>query len=170
MALHRFDTSLGESAGDTLSDDLLQALKAVRLDDFSGPELAILYKELTGKTIKRFHNKEEGIRRLRPIVADTILKLERSRKSIGQTPRRRKRKKWNFPPRQTIQGYRQGTKRAKLIEMLLKGATFEECQEMLGTYYKLCYCCIYQLHNHLGFGIRENDDGVIQIYTAKEES
>lgn len=129
------------------------------IETLSGPELVAVATELSGKPYKRFSSRTVGIERVRLLFDEAV----EAKKTNDEDPPRKK--KFSGEPRLPIMPYRQGTKRAALIELLLKGATFVECQAALGgATYKQTYANIFMLHKYFGFGIRESDDGVIQIY------
>jgi len=132
------------------------AVTAENLGTFSIIQLAAIYNELTGKTIKKFRDKTTAISRVQPVVAQRL---------VAPAPTFSGRKKFNVEPRPGgVNRYRLGTKRHKLIEALTKGATFEECMAATGWDYKVCYENIGLLNTYVGFGLREDENRVIRVY------
>lgn len=77
----------------------------------------------------------------------------------------RARKTFDLPAKAKIKEHREGTARAKAVETLKKGATFEAVQKATGwKNHRHAYEGIRLLNTHLGYGIKEND-GVIKIFT-----
>ena len=60
-----------------------------------------------------------------------------------------------------LRKFRKNTTRAKLIALLRRGATIRKCMKSTGLAYKDCYDSIMCLHTYTGFGLNENDQGVI---------
>lgn len=134
------------------------------LERLTIPQLAALYYELTGRKVTRFKTKNEAICTVRPAVVKKILE-SKSRFSRGETPRHRKRKKYNLPAGNVLRNFRKGSQRAKIIDMLLEGATFEEIQATFNLSYKNAYQNIRLLNTCVGFGLKEDENGVIRIVT-----
>lgn len=85
-------------------------------------------------------------------------------------PRRaeKRRKGFCYPVKEKIFPYRPGTKRAALIDILSRpgGATFEECAEKVHfDSARLLQEQIYLLHTYVGFGILEDVEGRISLFT-----
>lgn len=78
-------------------------------------------------------------------------------------------KKWNLPFTGRVHRYRSGTKRARLILMLMDGATFEECRDALGWSDKIAAENLSLLHTYVGFGLREDDDGRIYLLYREDQ-
>ena len=140
-------------------------LTLTSLDRLTGPELAAVYQELTGKTLKKFHSREEGVERLTPVIRK-LLQREVRRTEASQTPHGRARKTFKLPATGVIRNYKRGTIREKLIKLLLKGGTFEEAQRVTGWGYHQTYDAITMLHIYTGFGVKENRKGVIKLTIA----
>lgn len=136
-----------------------------RLLELSNVQLAAVYTELTGKAVQRF----ASLRAARVKVREAIQQTEARRASMSprETPTHRRRKRFDLPSRSRMFKWRRGTKRARLIALLLEGATFEECMEVGHWDYTNTYNNIRMLHQMVGFGVREDDKGVIQIFTSQ---
>lgn len=137
------------------------------LEQLSGPQLQAVYQELTGKTVGRFRDRASGIAKVKPVLES---KLEEVKRVSAPPPPpvvgKKGRKKFNYPFTGKIRSYREGTKRAALIEVLQGGATFDHCMVATGWSYKVCYENIWLLHFFVGFGLSEGDDGVIRLVQA----
>jgi hypothetical protein len=131
----------------------------------SNVELAAVYTELTGKRVRRFANLRAGRVKVREAMEQ--LEARRAAQSPRETPTHRRRKRFDLPPRRKLWKWRKGTLRDRLISLLLEGATFEECMEVGHWDYTNTYNNIRMLHQMVGFGVREDDKGVIQIFTSQ---
>lgn len=120
------------------------------------PELAAVYKEITGKAIDK--NK----------VGVDVVTLALKEKLKPPPPENPKRKRFNAPPRATQRKFPPNHKRAKLIALLSRpeGATRAECGEALNLQGKpgALQGMIRLLNTELGYGLREGDDGRIRLY------
>lgn len=135
------------------------------LIDLTGNDLRDLYNEITGKNVGRFGTRSIGIARVRKVLpAHKPTVKEKSEPRPGGSkgdPKRRVR--FNAPKKSKIRKYRNGTKREKLIVALANGATFQQCQKATGWPYKVCFENIQLLHSYVGFGLKEDDEGVITL-------
>jgi DNA-binding MarR family transcriptional regulator len=77
----------------------------------------------------------------------------------------RTRKAFDFKPKKEQRGVKAETKRAKVLEMLLKGATFDEVKEANQWDQRTTYEGIRLIHGYVGYGLRETAEGKIQAYT-----
>lgn len=76
---------------------------------------------------------------------------------------RRKRISRPFRGKRNLRKWRKNTKRDKLIRLLRRGATIRQCQKAIGWDYKDAYDSIILLHVYTGFGLEEDEDGVIWL-------
>lgn len=74
-----------------------------------------------------------------------------------------RRKRLNRPFTGELRTWRRRTKRSRLIKLLRKGATIAKCQRTLDWTYKDCYDNIVLLHSFTGFGLEEDERGVIRL-------
>ena len=70
------------------------------------------------------------------------------------------------PCRGTIKPPRPGSIRARLVEILSRGATFDEVCATLGLSKAGAYDHIRLVHVAGGYGVREGEDGVIRLVAA----
>lgn len=146
---------------DFYKSSTLGKVTCVSARELSGPQLAVLYNELTGKTIKKFRDRQTGISKVTPILLSRIAAQVPSQKVV-------RRVRFNFEFYGRVRNYRQNTKRSLLIGVLSRpeGATFAECQDTTGWNYKVCYENIVLLHTYVGFGISEDGDGRIRLISS----
>lgn len=76
-----------------------------------------------------------------------------------------RRKPFDLKPSKQVKEFREGTKRATLIKLLKKGASFEACMKATGWNHATCYEGIKLLNTKVGFGITESNKGVIRLVT-----
>lgn len=76
----------------------------------------------------------------------------------------RTRKAFAFEPLKEQKPHKPNTKRAKVLEMLLSGATFVQIQEATKWDDRTAYEGIRLIHGYLGYGLVEGPDGVIKAY------
>jgi len=74
------------------------------------------------------------------------------------------RKPFCFSPKRDCKDHKPNTKRAKVLEMLQQGATFEQVKEATGWNTKDAMEGIRLLHDFLGYGLKETADGIIKAY------
>lgn len=129
--------------------------------------LAALYRELTGKTTKKFRDRETALKRVTPVVEDKI------RRAVAPRPKRTStRALLNIPPKSEIARYRPGTKRAALINWLREdgGASLGQVKERFGWKTHLARCHLWSIGKYVGFGVREDaETGIIRLTTKEEE-
>lgn len=90
----------------------------------------------------------------------------------AKAERKRRGFRFVFPARDEIKGHREGTNRAKLVEMMSRpataergaGATFEELRAATGWDEKTCYEGTRLVHYYLGYGMRQDADGRITLF------
>jgi len=80
-----------------------------------------------------------------------------------RTVARRKRISRPFLGKRRLRTWRKKTIRDKLIRLLRKGSTIAKCQTATGLDYKDCYDSIILLHVYTGFGLSEDERGVISL-------
>lgn len=137
-------------------------------------ELAEIFNNIPGtKPVKRFSNKEVGVRRVLAVLPDEqlpppaslqklltfnapsksvakrmVAQTERIEPLVDERPKKRGRKRaergiYNEPLGQTLRTARPSSGRGRLLEMLLTGATFSELQAALPQWTE------DQLHRHI---------------------
>lgn len=77
----------------------------------------------------------------------------------------RTRKPFAFEPLKEQKPHKPNTKRAKVLEMLLSGATFVEIQEATKWDDRTAYEGIRLIHGYLGYGLKETPDGKITAFS-----
>ena len=75
------------------------------------------------------------------------------------------RKPFDCPFTGTVKPYREGTKRALVINMLKSGATFEEIMGATEWNHRTAYDGIKLIHTSVGYGLSESSTGVIRLVT-----
>lgn len=65
-----------------------------------------------------------------------------------------------------VRTHKPGTKRDRLINVLRRGATLDECSALFGWGIKITRDQIYMLHTDLGYGLRD-DDGRIYLVESR---
>lgn len=151
------------------------------IETMSGPELLRTFNELTGQSVKKFSDRKTGIARTikaleatqnvvggpRPAIVDGAVKVSAPAKAAPSKPSpkasKARRKRLELPARSAQKPHREGTNRAKLVQMLHRGATIEECMEKTGWDYRNTYEGIRILHTYLGYGLQEDEQGVIRL-------
>jgi len=156
------------------------------LSTLSGPALVEAYNGLKPeKDVKRFSNRDTGIKRILQLQAERAEEVEdlggeplppkvkpnRSKqapvkpKRPAQASGGTRRKRFDEPYQGFTKPCREGTKRAKIVALLTKGATFHECMEATGWDQRTCYDGIKLVHKDLGYGLTEDEDGIIELLT-----
>ena len=127
-------------------------------------ELALSYNTVAEKSIKRFKDKETGIRRVTELfkTLGLIGAKKAAQKSSGGGGGTRCGA-FNFPKAKEIREHRAGTKRATVIDMLRVGATFEEVQKSIGWDSRTAREGIKLVHSCVGYGLNEDKNGVITL-------
>lgn len=149
------------------------------LFDLPSQALVKTYNELTGKKTTKFSSKSAGVRQVwaalqeRGTVERADVEIERIQVAEPQAPAkpRKARKKtgrrtrFNAPARPPIVPHRpdQGYKRARAIELLLKGATLEQVMSACDWAERDAKDGIWLLNRKLGYGLREGDDRIIHL-------
>lgn len=155
-----------------------------QLESMSGPGQVALYNRVTGENVKKFSDRAAGAKRLwklgepgpdrpdgkpapaprTPIEAPAPAAKAASKskpatpKPAAKEAKERKVRQMTFrlqPKGSTFKAHREGTHRAKLIQLLSRqnGATFSECQEACDWDKKTTYEGIRLLHSLLGYGL-----------------
>jgi len=71
--------------------------------------------------------------------------------------------KFDYPAGKELKAFREGTKRAKVVEMLKDGATFEQVQKACGWSRKDAYEGIRLVNSRVGYGLKQLPDGKIKL-------
>lgn len=110
------------------------------------------YNKRAPTPVKKFRDRATAVRRLEP-----LLKAEAPR----ARPRGRRRVFHNYPARLAQpREPRAGTKRAVLVELLRRGATFAEISSRLGWGAKMAREQVVALNRQCGFAIQDDGDRV----------
>lgn len=148
----------------------------IDIDSLSGPELVGLFNEITGESVKRFSSRAAGIRRVKAAMAENLAgaseeiskEISTASSSVhkpapiaGQA--RRKRIEFPARPAGEIKDHRSGTKRATVIGLLRQGATMQQLMSATGWDYKTAYDGVKLVHSYLGYGLREDESGVVTL-------
>lgn len=139
------------------------------LEKKSTAELVELFNSLSPeKPVKRFSDRKTAIKR----VLEQLGQKQGSPKTSPApkpapvvTSTTERRVQFDFPKKAHQKNTRQGTKRAKVMELLSrpKGATFDEVMDTIGWDRRTTYEGIKLLHTSVGFGLREDADGRIHL-------
>lgn len=131
------------------------------IEKLSTSELLALYNKTTGQNVKRFADRKTALRRTREALDKVGTKPKAKAKAkVGGGKRR---VGFNFT-KGTVKPVREGTGRAKLVEMLREGATFEQCVKRAGFKdERNTYQAIRLLNTYSGYGLKQGDDGVIYL-------
>lgn len=152
--------------------------------NLKGQELVKVYNDLTGESVKKFSDRKTALRRIQQALQAAEAKGDTAAPEAAKAPEGaakpeatkkapktesegegKARKTFDLPAFQVIKPHREGTKRDVAVKLLLKGATFEKIQEVNGWNRKDCYEGIRLLNTHLGYGLKEDDKGVITAFT-----
>lgn len=165
------------------------------LEAMSGPGQVALYNLVTGEDVKKFSDRKTGAKRLwalgKPFETKAAAPVEPAPKASPKSdsaPKKAPAKKapkparaeaagdrkvrqmtFRLPPKgKTFLPHREGTNRAKLIQLLSRqnGATFEECREACDWDKKTTYEGIRLLNALLGYGLfhKTQKNGEIRIW------
>ena len=116
-----------------------------------------------------------------PAVDPEIAARARALVQEGRTQRRRRQKVFMYPAASELKPIAADSMRAKVRDLLVKGATFAEVEALVKTFYKgedakriseRTYGFIRLLHTYCGYGLREEDraggEKVIFVLTPEE--
>lgn len=140
-------------------------------------ELALVYNELSGSSIKRFGTKSSGVKRVWATVqAENAGPTKKNKDAVptkksDPVPTRPgaegvgRRKALQLSSKSEIKGHRDGTKRATAITLMKRtdGATFDEMMEATGWNYKTCYEGVKLVNTYVGYGLQEDETGRVKI-------
>lgn len=170
----------------------IDTLTVADIANLSTQEILEAYNAKTGSNVKRFSTRQAGIARLTKALqdeaeisgggqqdpdtnrpAETSSKAPKAKKAKkAKAPKAKKAKEddsgarrgaFDLKPANTIKGHREGTKRAKIIALLSKGATVDECMKATGWDRKTALEGIRLLNSYVGYGLKEDDKGVIKL-------
>jgi hypothetical protein len=173
-------------------------VNAEDIKQLTGQHLVRFFNQLTGGDIKKFSDRETGLKRTqeafvakgesvdyemslssdtdKPDATDSNMKTVNTKNTGGRKGKKtakanpssngeRARKTFDLPAKAKIKEHREGTARAKAVDVLKKGATFEALQKATGwKNHRHAYEGIRLLNTHLGYGVKEAN-GVIKIFT-----
>lgn len=139
------------------------------LDKRPVAELRNIYNSLVPGTLPKFESKAALV----TAILMELGKKPRTRKRNAFSARRpdlepTNRKPWLFDPTKAEpKAPRKGTKREKLIAILLKGATFGQIEKEMGWTYKQAFVQMRAVNRENGYGFTERNK-VLSIYTYEE--
>lgn len=146
-----------------MSKALGRPVSPTDLVDLEMDELKELYRELSGEHRSSFSLRADGIALVLGLFPreddEPVFGTGRSK-----APKNR-RKRISSPPRPPFQPCKGGTKREQLKEVLEHGATVQECMDALGITYHSLNTHLRMLHTVNGYGIQEDDNGVLRLVT-----
>ena len=93
--------------------------------------------------------------------------------------RGRTRERFNFEPLKQVKMPKKGTLRALAVDRLRQGATMQELEDLIiafdwrngkmpRNYSRRAYELVRVVHNRLGFGVREEEDGTVRLVEPKD--
>jgi hypothetical protein len=139
----------------------------MELQTMSTSELLALFNKTTGQSVKRFADRKTALRRVQEAIVATgksksQVKRLKVQVGVGSGTRRRG---FNFDVvKGGVKDIRPDTNRATLVDMLRKGATFEQCVKSAGFKdARNTYQAIRLLNTYCGFGLKQGSDGVIHL-------
>lgn len=148
----------------------------INVEALKGNELVAFYNKLTGENVKKFSDRNTGLRRVKaaiaaakPVEVEAKAKVEATKKDAPSKTFEHgsinRRVRFSASAKAEIKGHRQGTKRATLIKLLGrdKGASMAECEAATGWDYKTCYEGIKLLNTYTGYGLSEDEEGRIRL-------
>lgn len=166
-----------------------EACEPADLYDVSTADLLNFYNRETGKETKKFASRSKGIEQVLKLVSETTPESE---ESVPEQPKaeapapapapapeqpkprkanpKRRVHSFDLPPQGEIKQHREGTARAKVIELCSRpeGATYEEVMEGTGWDDKKAYEGIRLIHFYLGWGMLRDAEGRIRLYKDKD--
>ena len=164
-----------------------------QLEALSTKELVETYNKLAAKNkkpaVQKFSDRKTAIRRVAALMSETPAPVVKETPApvVKEKPERKIRNfRFVFPAEDTIKNVRTGTNRHKLIEVLqtknsegkVVGATFDEL--MAATWgqnknmspeiqRKTTYEGLRLLHYWVGYGMRQDEQGRITLFTAAKK-
>lgn len=155
---------------------------AADIKALSGPKLAQLYSELTGKVVKRFSDHGTAVKRTLEAFYDLNPEYKEKREKSGApaTPKTPKAKRepgakrgrtlsLNYPVGSdlspTIREPRAGSAREKARDVLARkdGATVAEVMKVTGWNLRQAIPGIRLLHHECGYGLRHEGDSIFLV-------
>lgn len=152
----------------------------------SAKDLLAVYNKLTGKSTTKFASKDKGVAQTwgaakvalatsgegaKPAATPTA--APKATPKAPKAPKVKAEKKvrgiFNVPADAEVQPHREGTKRAKVLEMLGRpeGATLEEVRKANDWDVKTAYDGVRLIHTYLGYGLRTSAEGRIHLVRPK---
>lgn len=151
-------------------------------DAMSAKQLLAVYNELTGKKTSKFSSRAKGLKQVKAELRNALdtghsksngaekpVAKAAPAKPAAKAKATRSRGGFDYPADAKVQGHREGTKRAKVIELLGRpeGATLEEVQKAVGWDAKTAYDGVRLLHTYLGYGLKTSAEGRIHLVRPK---
>jgi hypothetical protein len=127
------------------------------LGKFSTEDLVIIYNELASPPVQGFDSYTHALKAVIKLLTEPE---KPARLKVGPTAGPLSRPVLFVPQRP----YRPGTKLARLIEALYRGATLEECKSIVSN---ARHYLIRVIHQEKGFGLEVRDDGKIYLLTER---
>lgn len=136
----------------------IEVKKAEDLLEVPSKDLLQFYNRKTGRSAKKFSSRSDGMNRVWKLVEPELKQGKKKTRNVRQ-------KSFKLPCRPELSGrkIRQGTKRAKTLELLNseKGATFEEVKKVNKWKDKDAYEGIRLLNYYHGYGLKMEDNKII---------
>lgn len=126
------------------------------VNDMTIAELVALYNEHAEKPVKTFRDKKTAVAKVKAVLPAAAEKPKKDKRQAGA---------FNYPKEAEIKAHREGTKRARHIELLNRpeGATVEEVMKDIGWNRRQCVESFHILHNLLGYGLTTDDQGRVRL-------
>lgn len=124
-------------------------------------QLISLYMEFTGDYMD-LSGDPDMVEVIRPMLEERL--NQPAPEPVTTTPSGVRRKRFDLTPKNKIKTIRPGTGRARLASVLTQGATIRQVMDRFKWNYKTAHNRILALNEALGFGVREDEDGVITIF------
>jgi hypothetical protein len=145
------------------SDRLREDVSMERLQSLSNVQLSILYQELLQlETPERFDTHADAVAAVEPFLGDAI--------AIMDEPLPPTSKRLNKPYYGHVRK-RKKSKREAAIRLMLRpqGATPQECMIAGRWSFRQFRQELHHIHQQVGFGVREADDGRMFLHTEKKD-
>jgi len=159
-----------------LDDKNIVVTDEASLVDVPLPKLVEHYNLVSAVKVKRFKDRATAMTRLVKAVAERTSDAEPAPVADAEVPAKAPKVAKapksdvvviNLPQKDEVKNHRPGSKRARTIDMLKTGATFQAVSAAIGWDKKTTYEGIRLLHIQLGYGIKT--DAVTGVITLQGE-
>ncbi len=138
------------------------------LEKKSIKDLVAIFNANSKKKVKTFRDKKSAVRRVLGVLADS--QKPAAKKTAKKAPRKTgeiRDPSFDLKPARKLADVRENTKRARVIQMLAKGATIQQVMSTIGWDRKTAFDGIKLLNTKVGYGLKSNDKGVIRLVRPK---